>query len=70
MMYTTSPPCLTDNETTTELRSHGLVTTDARKDEYTRLIISFKVNRTNELTKVKTFKYFRNINEFTVTIFS
>lgn len=56
MMYTTSPPCLSDNETTTELRSHGLVATDERKDEFTRLIISFKVNRTNELSKVKSFK--------------
>lgn len=51
MMYTTSPPFLSDNDTVTELRYHGLVTTDERKDEFVRFIVSFKVNRT-EVTKV------------------
>lgn len=53
MMYTTGAPVLSDGEVTTELRSHGITTTDERKDELVRFIISFKVNRTaNEARKV------------------
>lgn len=53
MMYTTGPPLLSDGEITTELRSHGITTTDERKDELVRFIISFKVNRSaNEASKV------------------
>lgn len=53
MMYTTGPPFLSDGEITTELRSHGITTTDERKDELVRFIISFKVNRSaNEASKV------------------
>lgn len=53
MMYTTGPPVLADDESSTELRSHGITTTDERKDELVRFIVSFKVNRTaNEARKV------------------
>lgn len=54
MMFTTGAPVLSDGEVSTELRSHGITTTDERKDELVRFIISFKVNRTanNEARKV------------------
>lgn len=43
MMYTTAPPVLDDGSSTIALREHGLVTSDERKDELLRLIVSFKV---------------------------
>lgn len=53
MMYTTGAPVLSDGESKSELRYHGITTTDERKDELVRFIISFKVNRTaNEARKV------------------
>lgn len=52
MMFTTGPPVLSDGEVTTELRSHGITTTDERKDELVRFIISFKVNVAKEARKV------------------
>lgn len=45
-MYTTSPPILSDSEGSIELRYHGEVQSDERND-LTRMIISFTVNRTN-----------------------
>lgn len=51
MLYTTSAPVLFDNGSNTTLEYHGLVTTDERKDEFVRLIVSFKVN-IGEVTKV------------------
>lgn len=53
MMYTTAPPRLSDGSSTVELREHGLVKADERKDDaLVRFIVTFKVTRDGEVQKL------------------
>lgn len=53
MMYTTAPPRLSDGSSTVELREHGLVQADERKDDaLVRFIVTFKVTRDGEVQKL------------------
>lgn len=52
MMYTTAPPQLSVDGAVVELREHGLVKSDERKDELVRLIVTFKVTRNSEVNKL------------------
>lgn len=62
ILYTTTAPILSDNESSVELKSHGYVTVDER-EQLRRLIIAFpKVNRSGEVGKVSYFyKFFSEI---------
>ena len=52
MLYTEVAPYLSDNESRVELNNFDLVTGDVR-EQINRLIVTFKVNKTGEMSKVQ-----------------